>query len=222
MQSAFGKFGISVVGIAVVTSVAGCGDNDAAEAPSASGEVAPSPSSPPVDADAAFMQVEKAVTPFWCSNAYSDIGDMATSGNIDTMKLRVHEYRGVMTTWDDNLGTIAVPPAAQPIIDKLRKLDAAEIADLDALAGVDENDKEQIDRLLGLVYDDDALVSVQAHRLSAAPGHRHPQAAADQVHLWANSPKVLLENKCDTQRYNVAHPQDCAAEIFEGWHKGGT
>jgi hypothetical protein len=179
---------ISVVGIAVVTSVAVCGGSDAPQASSASSAssvAAPSPSRPPVDANAAFAQVEKAVKPFWCSNAYSDIGDMADAGNIDTMKLRVHEYRGVMTTWDDDLSGIAVPPAAQPIVDKLHQLDAAEIADLDTLAGVDEKDKKQIDRLLGRVYYDDALVAVQAHHLSAALGHPEPQGqiAADQLEV---------------------------------------
>jgi hypothetical protein len=53
----------------------------------------------PADADEAFTQVEKAVKPFWCSNAYSHLGDMAHAGNIDTMKLRVREYCGVMTRW---------------------------------------------------------------------------------------------------------------------------
>jgi hypothetical protein len=148
MHSAFCKFWIAVVGIAVVTTVAGCGGNDAPHASSASSVTAPSSSTPPVDANAAFTQVEDAVKPFWCSNAYSDIGDMAHAGNIDTMKLRVHEYPGVMTTWGDDLGRIAVFPAAQPIIDKIGQLNAAEIADLDALAGVEDKDKKQIDRLL--------------------------------------------------------------------------
>jgi hypothetical protein len=71
---------------------------------------APGPSSPPVDVEAAFAQVKEAVKPFWCSNAYSDMGDMAHAGNIDTMRLRVDEYRVVMRTWDDDLGRIAVPP----------------------------------------------------------------------------------------------------------------
>jgi hypothetical protein len=185
MHSAFCKFGIAVVGIAVVTSVAGCGGNDAADPPSASSVAAPSPSSPPVDVEAAFAQVKEAVKPFWCSNAYSDMGDMAHAGNIDAMRLRVHEYRGVMTTWDDDLGRIAVPPAAQPIIDKIGELNAAEMADLDALAGVDDKDKEQINRLLGRVYYDDALVAVEADHLSAALGHPEPQGqiAADQLEL---------------------------------------
>ncbi len=113
------------------------------------------------------------------------MGDMAHAGNIDAMRLRVHEYRGVMTTWDDDLGRIAVPPAAQPIIDKIGELNAAEIADLDALAGVDDKDKEQINRLLGRVYYDDALVAVQADHLSAALGHPESQGqiAADQLEL---------------------------------------
>jgi hypothetical protein len=200
MHSAFCKFGISVVGIAVVTSVAGCGGNDAPHASSASSVTAPSSSTPPVDVEAAFAQVEDAIKPFWCSNAYSDIGDMAHAGNIDTMKLRVHEYRGVMTTWDDDLRRIAVFPAAQPIVDKIGELNAAEIADLDALAGVDDKDKKQTNRLLARVYYDDALVAVQAHRLSAAVCHPDPQIAADQLHLWANNPEVVSEHKIDTKQ----------------------
>jgi hypothetical protein len=180
MHSAFCKFGISVVGIAVVTSVADCGGSDVPHASSAS---SPSSSSPPVDVETAFAQVKEAVKPFWCSNAYSDMGDMAHAGNIDAMRLRVHEYRGVMTTWDDDLGRIAVPPAAQPIIDKIGELNAAEMADLDALAGVDDKDKEQINRLLGRVYYDDALVAVQADHLSAALGHPEPQGQVAADHL---------------------------------------
>jgi hypothetical protein len=177
MRRAFCKIWISVVGIAVVTSVAGCGGNDAPGAPSASSVAAPSPSSPPVDVDAAFAQFLKAVKPFWCSSAYSDIGEMADAGDVGAMKVRVHEYRGVMMTWDDNLGRIAVPPAAQPIVGKLRELNAAEMADLDALAAaVEKNDKKQMNRLTGLVYLDDAMVGVEADRLSAALGHPEPQA----------------------------------------------
>jgi hypothetical protein len=208
MHSAFCKFWTAVIGIAVVTSVA-CW-------PGASSVTAPDPSSPPVDVEAAFAQVKEAAKPFCCSNAYSDMGDMAHAANIDAMRLRVDEYRGVMRTWDDDLGRIAVPPAAQPIIDKLCELNAAEIADLDALAGVDDNDKKQIDRLLRLVYHDDALVAVQAHHLSAALGHPDPRFVADQVHLWVNNPEVVSEHKIDAKQYNVAHHQVYAAAIFEG------
>ena len=177
MGRAFCKVWISVVGIAVVTSVAGCGGNDAPGAPSASSVAAPSPSSPPVDVDAAFAQLLKAVKPFWCSSAYSDIGDMAEAGDVDTMKIRVHEYRGVMTTWDDNLGRIAVPAAAQPIVGKLLELNAGEMADLDALAAaVEKNDKKQMMQLTGLAYLDDAMVGVEVDRLSTALGHPEPQA----------------------------------------------
>ncbi len=179
MRRAFCKIWVSVVGIAVVTSVAGCGGNDAPGAPSASSVAAPSPSSPPVDVDAAFAQFLKAVKPYWCSSAYSDIGEMAEAGDVGTMKVRVHEWRGVMMTWDDNLGRIAVPPAAQPIVGKLRELNAAEMADLDALAAaVEKNDKKQMNRLTEVVYLDDAIVSVETRRLSAALGHPEPQAGS--------------------------------------------
>jgi hypothetical protein len=173
MQSAFCKIWVSVVGIAVVTSVAGCGGNDA---PSASSLAAPSPSSSPVDVDAAFGEFLNAEKSLWCSSEYSDFSYMTDVGDVDTIKIRVHEYRGVITTWDDNLGRISVPPAAQPIVGKLRELNATEMADLDALAAaVEKKDEKQMDRLAGLVYFDDALVGVEADRLSAALGHPEPQ-----------------------------------------------
>ena len=40
----------------------------------------------------------------------------------------------------------------------------------------EKNDKKQMKRLTGLVYLDDAMVSVEADRLSAALGHPEPQA----------------------------------------------
>jgi hypothetical protein len=185
MRRAFCKIWISVVGITVVTSVAGCGGNDAPGAPSASSVAAPSPSSPPVDVDAAFAQFMKAVKPFWCASGFPS-GEMAEAGDVGTMKVRVHEYRGVMTTWDDNLGRIAVPPAAQPIVGKLRELNAAEMAGLDALAAAAEkNDKKQMKRLTGLLNLDDATASLETGRLSAALGHPEPQAgiAFNQVEV---------------------------------------
>jgi hypothetical protein len=176
MRLAFCKIWVSVVGIAVVTSVAGCGGNDARGAPSASSVAAPSPSNPPVDVDAAFAQFLKAVKPFWCANGISDIGGRADAGAVGTIKV-VDEYRGVMMTWDDNLERIAVPPTAQPIVAKLRELNAAEMADMDALtAAAEKNDKKQMKRLTGLLNLDDAIVSVETDRLSAALGHPEPQA----------------------------------------------
>jgi hypothetical protein len=181
MRSAFCKIWVSVVGIAVVTSVAGCGGNGAPSAPSASSVAAPSPSSPPVDVDvdAAFAQYMKAVKPFWCASGFPDIKE-----TVDTIKVRVHDYRGVMMTWDDNLGRIAVPPAAQPIVGKLRELNAAEIADMDALAAAAEKkDKKQMKRLTGLLNLDDAIVTVETNRLSAALGHPEPQAGIAAAQL---------------------------------------
>jgi hypothetical protein len=211
MHSAFFRFWTAVIGIAVVTSVA-CW-------PGASSVTAPGPSRPPVDVEAVFVQVKDAVKPFWCSNAYSDIGDMAHAGNIDTMRLRVPEYRGVMTTWGFDLGSIAGPPAAQPIIDKLSELNAAEMADLDALAGADDNDKKQINRLLARVSYDDALVAVPAHRLSAALCHPDPRFAADQLHLWANNPSgVRTQDR--RQAVHLAHAHVYPAAIFKGWIRG--
>ena len=176
MRLAFGKIWVPMAGIAIVTSVAGCGANDAPGAPSASSVAAPSPSSPTVDVDVAFAQFLKAVKPFWCANGISTIGGRADLGAVGTIKV-IDEYRGVMMTWDDNLERIAVPPAAQPIVDKLRELNAAEMADMDALtAAAAKNDKKQMKRITGLLNLDDAILSVETDRLSAALGHPEPQA----------------------------------------------
>jgi hypothetical protein len=192
MRRAYCKILIYVVGIAVGASLASCGGNGA---PDASSPAAPSPSSQTVDVDASFAQFAKAVKPFWCSDAYDDMANAHDADTLDVMNARVHEYRGVMTTWDDELGRIAVPLAAQPIVDKLRALNAAEIADLDALAEVvnksrvDEKDKDkdvkETNRLLRLVYFDDALVGVEIDNLSAALGKPEDQAqiAVEQLEV---------------------------------------
>jgi hypothetical protein len=185
MQHACGKIWISVVGIAIATSVAGCGGDEAPGASDAVSVAASIPSSPPVDVDAAFAQYLDSVEPLWCSNAYVEIGDMAVKGNVGAMKVRVYEYSGVLAGWDYNLGRIAVPPAAQPVVDKLRDLNATELADLDALAAVDASDEKQLDRLMRVFYFDDALVAVEVDRLSAALGHpeRQGRIAANQLGL---------------------------------------
>ena len=197
MRRAYCKIWISVVGIAVVTSVAGCGGNDASGAPNASSVAAPSPSSPPVDGDVAFGKLLKAEKSFYCSNAYSDFNDMTDdfndmtdAGAVDPIRIRVHEYHGVMTTWKDDLGRIAVPPAAQPIVDKLREVSATQMVDLDALAAaVEKKDMKQTNRLTVLVYLDDAMAAVEVDRLSAALGHPEPQGriALDQLDVVSHT-----------------------------------
>jgi hypothetical protein len=181
MRRAFGRIWVSVVGIAVVTSVAGCGGKSAPSvssvaAPSASRVAAPSPSSPPVDVDAAFAQYLKAVKPFWCASGFSGFRELIDAGAVGTIKDGVHEYRGVMMTWDDDLGRVAVPPAAQLIVGKLRELNAAEMAEMDALvAAAEKYDQYQMMRITGLLNLDDAMVNLETARLSAALGHPEPQ-----------------------------------------------
>jgi hypothetical protein len=239
MRRAFCKIWVSVVGIAVVTSVAGCGGNDAPAAKSASSVAAlsassvaaPSPSSPPVDADAAFAQYLKAVKPFWCGSGFSGFRELIDAGAVGTIKDGVNEYRGVMMTWDDDLGRIAVPPAAQLIVGKLRELNAAEMADMDALvAAAEKNDRNQMMRIAGLLNLDDAMVSLETARLSAALGHPEPQAGLAFAQLEVmnhtfykdSSPgddmfqAALSRNDLDGAKAANAIKQDAAQRFIDG------
>jgi hypothetical protein len=172
MRRAFCKTWVLVVGITVVTSVAGCGG----DGESASSVAAPSPSSPPVDVDVAYAQFLKAVKPFWCADGFSGIGGRTIVGAADTIKV-VDDYRAVMMTWDDDLARIAVPPVAQPIVGKLRELNAAELADMDALtAAAENNERGQMKPITGILNLDDAMVNLETGHLSAALGHPEPQA----------------------------------------------
>jgi hypothetical protein len=164
MRRDFCKFWISVVGIAVVTSVAGCGSNDA---PSAS-----NPSSPPVDPKVAFEQYQDSLTPFKCSNAYDSMGQMVEADNVANAKIYAKTYRGLAATWNDELGKFAFPHVAQPVVDRIHEINAAELADLDALLGLaDEKDTARMNELVGNVYYGEASVEVELDRLDAALGH---------------------------------------------------
>jgi hypothetical protein len=175
MRRAFFKIWISVVGIAVATSVAGCGG-----APGAS-----SPSSPAVDPNVAFKQYEEAAKPFECSPLYGEMGDAAQVGDFDVMKDKARKFRNVVVTWDAALAEIAIPAAAQPIVDGMRELNASELAGLNALADVDGKDADRINIVRTQVEVDDSSVTVEGDRLRAALGHPLPQGlvVADQLEM---------------------------------------
>jgi hypothetical protein len=163
MRSDFCKFWISVFGLAVVTSVPGCGGNGA---PGAS-----SPPTPSVDPNVAFEHYLDSLTPFKCSNAYDAMTQLANAGKVGNAKVYAKTYRDLEVTWNDELGKIAFPHAAQPIVDRIHELNVAELTDLDAvIALVDEQDTTKMNGLVGNVYYDEAVVAVELDRLAAALG----------------------------------------------------
>jgi hypothetical protein len=165
MRRAFRKTWIWVVGIAVAVSVASCGGTEASTAE------APSPSSPPVDANVAFKQYDEASKPFECTDAYGDIGDAHHTGELAVMQGKAREYRDVMTTWDAQMRKIAFPAAAQPIVDGMRELIADEVTGLTELAEADVKDTERIATVRSEVEANDAVLMVEGDRLRAALGH---------------------------------------------------
>jgi hypothetical protein len=181
MRRDFCKFWISVFSLAVVTSVAGCGGNDA---PGAS-----SPSSPPVDPNVAFKQYTDAAQPFECSSAYGDMGDAAQVGNFGVMKNNARVHRDVVATWDAQLGEIAFPAVAQPIVAKMHELLAAELSGLKELAevdpgvGIESEAGDRIDVVRSQVEAADSSVTVEGDRLRAALGHPESEAgnASDEL-----------------------------------------
>lgn len=159
---------IFAVGTAVVVSLAGCSGTEA--------PVALSPSSPPPDPDVAFAQYEKASKPFECTTAYSEMGDAAYAKNFDVMKEKAGEHRDVVATWDAALGNIAFPNTAQPIVDRMRELNASELAGLNELANWNGEDAERRVIVRSELEVDDSTVRVEGNRLRAALGHPVPQA----------------------------------------------
>jgi hypothetical protein len=154
---------IVAVGIAVVMSLAACGDTDA--------PVASNSTSPPVDPDTAFAEYEKAVRPLDCSDAYQAMGDASLAGEIGVMKDKAREYRDVVATFDARLGEIAFPDAAEPIVDVMRELLAAELTGLGELAAYDGEDKTRKATVRNNLEADDAVVGVEGNRLREALGH---------------------------------------------------
>ena len=55
------------------------------------------------------------------------MGDAHDDGDLDAMQDNARKHRDVVTTLDAQLGEIAFPAAAQPIVDRMRELTAAEV-----------------------------------------------------------------------------------------------
>jgi hypothetical protein len=177
MRRAFCKVWISAVGIAVVTSVAGCGDT---AAPGAS-----SPSGPSVDPNVAFEQYDEAAKPFECSKAYGEMYDALQERHYGIMKDRARQHRDVVATWDAQLSKIAFPVAARPIVGRMREFTATELPGLNELVEADDKDADRIWTVMTQVQADDSSATVEGNRLREALGHPESQAgvAADQVDL---------------------------------------
>jgi hypothetical protein len=177
MRRALSKFCISVVGVAIVTSIAGCGGNDAPDASSASGVAA--------DPNVAFAQYKEAAKPFECSKAYLEMYDAYDAKHYGIMKDRARQHRDIVATWDDHLSKIAFPVAAQPIVGRMRDHIAPELTGLNELVGIDDKDAGRILSVIMQVQVDDSSAVVEGDRLRAALGHPEPQAiiAADQLDL---------------------------------------
>jgi hypothetical protein len=174
MRYVFRLIGVCAFGVAAATGLPGCGGSGAPPASS------PSMSSiAPVDPDGAFAQFDEAVKPFECSPAYGAMIDAAQAGNFVVRKDKARQYRGVITTWDADLGEIAVPTEAQPIVAKVREFNATELAHLNELVGIDVKDVERIEALTHSVQVDDMSVVVEGNHLRDALGH--PQAVGGAV-----------------------------------------
>ena len=167
------------IAIAVAMGVAGCG---AASAPAPGTS---KPPTPPVDPAVAFTQYEKAATPWECSRAFAAMIDAARKPDHAAVKDHSGAQRDIVATWDTELGAIAFPTAEQPIIDRMRQHNTAELSTLAELVGVDVKDAERVDALELQVELVEALLSVEGDGLRAALGHPVPPAgvAADQLQV---------------------------------------
>jgi hypothetical protein len=174
MRRAFSKIWISAAGIAVVASVVGCGGADA-----------PGASSVAADPNVAFAQYEEAAKPFECSKAYLEMWDALSDKHYGIMKDRARQHRDVVATWDAELGKIAFPVAAQPIVGRMRGFIATELPGLNELVTADDKDVDRMRTVMAQVQADDSSATVEGDRLREALGHPEPRPiiAADQLDL---------------------------------------
>jgi hypothetical protein len=124
-----------------------------------------------VDPNVAFAQYEKAVKPFECTDAYGAMGDAHHVGDLGAMKDHARKLRDVVKTLDAQIGKIAFPAAAQPIVEGMRELIADEVAGLNELAEIDVKDTARIAVVRSQVEANDTAVTVEGDRLRAALGH---------------------------------------------------
>lgn len=163
--------------IALAMALAGCAGDPApnGEAPTTSGKSA--------EAEAAYRQLEEAWRPTVCNHSvYQDMANAAYDNNVPAMRDNAVKYRDTVTTWDDQVGKISFPPAAQPIVDRIRELDVDELNDLNALAAV--TDAEHTNLITYVDFHHWSRV-VETVDLMAAVGHpvSHPRLAAYQLEL---------------------------------------
>ncbi len=151
-------------------SVSGCGGSDAS-----------SPPSPSVDPSVAFKQYEEAVKPVECSSAGRDMDEAVRKGNFGIMKTKAFQYRDVLATFDSRLGEIGFPPAAEPIIKRMRERNSDQLAGLNELGQYDGKDEGLLNTLRNRVWSDDSAMVVEGDHLREALGHPVQQAgyAAD-------------------------------------------
>jgi hypothetical protein len=176
---------MSILSVAVAAGVAGCGDAHAPAASNPSGVTVPSPSTPPVDPNAAFAQFDKAAKPYECSSTFQAMYDAAGSGDSAAMKDNAGKYREEVAAWDHQMRTIAFPVAVQPIVARIWDDTAAELTALNELATADVKDAERVADLESQVEVADASVGVEDTALRAALGHPEPAAgvAVEQFQL---------------------------------------
>lgn len=158
------KIGMSAVGIAVVTSIAGCGGTEA-------------PGAPSVDSNVAFAQYDEAAKPFECSKAYGEMWDAYHDAHYGIMKDRARQHRDVVATWNDQLSKIEFPVAAQPIVHNMRELAASELTGLNELVRIDDKKADRISALVTMVQADDSSATVEGDRLRETLGHPETQAS---------------------------------------------
>lgn len=163
--------------ITLAMALAGCGGDPApnGETPTTSGKSA--------EAEAAYRQLEEAWRPTVCNHSvYQDMANAAYDNNVSAMRDNAVKYRDTVAPWDDQVGKISFPPAAQPIVDRIRELDLDKLNDLNALAAV--TDAEYTNLISYVEFDHWSLV-VQTDGLMAAVGHpvSHPRLAAHQLEL---------------------------------------
>jgi uncharacterized protein YdbL (DUF1318 family) len=180
MQRASRVVWIAVVGVAVS---AGCGGSHAPGASGPASVAAPSPSTAPIDPAVAFAQFERAAKPFDCSAPYVAMSGAFEASNYAAVLDNGRKERTVMETWDAELGKIAFPPEAQPVVDKIRKLNAAELTALTELASTDVVDTERIVTLQYQVEIANSSVTLASDDLREALGHPVPQTAIAADHI---------------------------------------
>jgi hypothetical protein len=170
-----GSARLLLAGLALVLGIAGCGGTEAADASS--------PTSHAVDPDVAFKAYDAAARPLECSSASLDMDNAARAGNFGTMKYNALQYRDLVAKLDDQLGKIDFPAETQPIVKRLRDINADHMAVLNDLGQYDGNDKERLGALRNRAWLDDSSWMVDGDRLRAALGHPVHQAgyAADLV-----------------------------------------